>query len=105
MSLDEVDSFTCSISWFYHFMKGKELTLRQKTWIGHRLSEEFEDKINSFQRMMIKMKQEKGYQLQQIVNMDKTSKNFYITPSCTVNVVAGHPYQDKGNAKITFKWY
>ena len=66
-------------------MKRKNLVVRQKTKIAQHLPQEFEDKIISFQRMMIRMRQENSYDIQQIGNMDETPMNFDMPLSHTVS--------------------
>ena len=82
-----VEGFSGCTSWLYRFMKRKGLVVRQKTKIAQRLPEEFEDKIISFQRMMIEMRKKNDYELQQIGNMDETPMNFDMPPSRTVNPI------------------
>ena len=55
--------------------------------IAQRLPHEFEEKIISFQRMMIRMRRENNYEIQCIGNMDETPMNFDMPPSRTVNPV------------------
>ena len=87
MPPEQVEGFTGCTSWLYRFMKRKGLVLRQKTKIAQRLPQEFEEKIISFQRMMIRMRRKHNYEMQQIGNMDETPMNFDMPPSRTVNPV------------------
>ena len=104
MPPDQVEGFTASTSWLYRFMKRKGLVVRQKNKIAQRLLQEFEDKIIAFQGMIIRMRQEKNYDMQQIGNMDETSMNFDMPPSRTVNSVGEKTIMIKttGNEKKRF---
>ena len=68
------------------------------------LPQEFEDKIIAFQRMIIRMRQENNYDMQQIGNMDDTPMNFDMPPSRTVNSVGEKTIMIKttGNEKTCF---
>ena len=87
MPPDQVEGFTGCTSWLYRFMKRRCLVIRQKTKVAQRLPHEFEEKIMSFQRMMIRMRQENEYEMQHIGNMDETPMNFDMPPSRTVHPV------------------
>ena len=76
MPPSDVSGFTGSTTWLYRFMKRKNLFVRAKTRIAQRLPQDFDDKIVGFQRMMIKMRKKKDYDLHQIGNMDETPMNF-----------------------------
>ena len=104
MPPEQVEGFTGCTSWLYHFMKRKGLVIRQKTKIAQRLPHEFEEKIMSFQRMMIRMRQENKYEMQHIENMDETPMNFDMPPSHTVNPVSEKTVLIKttGNEKTHF---
>ena len=67
ISQSEVAGFNgSSTTWLNRFMKRTNLVLRAKTRISQPFPQEFEDKIVAFQRMMIKMRQMKHYDMQQI---------------------------------------
>ena len=87
MSPEDVEAFTGSPPWLYSFMKRKGLVVRQKTKIAQRLSHEFEEKLISFQKMIIRKRKRNGYKLQQLGNMDETPMNFDMPPSRTVNPI------------------
>lgn len=77
--------FTGCTSWLHRFMNRKKLTMRQKTKIAQRLPEEFEESIVNFQRMLIRMRQKNGYEINQVGNMDETPMNFDMPPTRTMN--------------------
>jgi len=63
MTQDTVEGFTGSTFWLHRFMKRKDLIFRQKIKVAQRLPKEFEDKIIEFQRIMIKMRQSRKYEM------------------------------------------
>ena len=107
MPPDQVEGFTGCTSWLYCFMKRRCLVIRQKTKVAQRLPHEFEEKIMSFQRMMIRMRQENEYEMQHIGNMDETPTKFDMPPSRTVHPVGEKTILIKttGNEKNTSLWF
>ena len=60
--------------------------MRKKTKIAQRLPEEYEQEVVKFQRLIIQMRKQNGYEMSQIGNMDETPMNFNMPSSRTLNL-------------------
>ncbi len=78
-------NFSGSVSWCDRFMKRKALSLRRRTRISQKMPKDYEEKIITFQRFIIKMRQQNSYELGQIGNMDEVPMCFDMPPDHTVN--------------------
>lgn len=74
----------CSKPSMNEFMLPKNLSIRRQKTICQCLPEEYEEKLHSFQKFIIKMCWEHGYIFSQIVNVDQTSVWFDISGNMTV---------------------
>lgn len=97
-------NFSGCISWCNRFMKRKGLSLRKRTRISQKMPSDYEDKLISFQRFMIKMRQKNSYELGQIGNMDEVPMCFDMPPDRTVNKAGEKTVQIKtsGHEKSHF---
>lgn len=68
--------FVASAGWCTRFMNRHGLCLRQRTKIVQKLPRDLEEKIESFQRFIIKHQKEFALELSQIGNMDETPMTF-----------------------------
>ena len=59
--------------------------LRQRTKIAQKLPKDLEEKIESFQKFIIKLRKEYNFDLSQIGNMDETPMTFDLPSNRTVN--------------------
>ena len=66
-------------------MHRHNLTIRQQTKICQKLLADLDDKITSFQRFVIKLRQTYNYPLNQIGNMDETPMFFDLPSNRTVD--------------------
>lgn len=82
--LDETD-FRGGLSWCDRFMKRKALSLRRRTRISQKMPMDYEEKMITFQRFIIKMRRQNSYALGQIGNMDEVPMCFDMPPDRTVN--------------------
>ena len=80
-------SFNATVSWCYRFMKRHSLVIRPKTHLCQRLPDEFEEKILSFQRNVIRLREQNKYPLDHIGNMDETPLNFDMPLSRTIDKI------------------
>ncbi|KAL7381042.1 hypothetical protein ABVT39_027717, partial [Epinephelus coioides] len=78
-------NFSGSVSWCNRFMKRKALSLRRRTCISQKMPKDYEEKMMTFQRFIIKMHQQNSYELEQIGNMDEVPMCFDMPPDRTVN--------------------
>lgn len=79
--------FKASRGWVERFMKRAGFSLRRRTSVCQRLPADFEEKLVSFQRYVLKLRQEHGYMLSQIGNADQTPIYFDMPISWTVDSV------------------
>lgn len=79
--------FKASIGWCRRMMRRFGLTLRRTTSVCQKLPGNFEEKLMSFQRYIIKLRKEHSYLLSQIGNADQTAVYFDMPGSTTVDNV------------------
>lgn len=77
-------TFKASRGWLQRFMKRFGFSLRRRTSVCQKLPGDFEEKLISFQRYVIKKRLEKGYTLGQIGNADQTPVYFDMPMAYTV---------------------
>lgn len=78
-------NFVASVGWCNRFMNRHNLCIRARTKIAQKLPSELENKIESFQRQIIKLRKEYGFDLSQIGNMDETPVSFDLPSNYTVD--------------------
>lgn len=76
--------FKASLGWVKRMMRRNGLSLRRRTSLAQRLPSDFEDKLLSFQRHIIKLRKTHSYPLDQIGNADQTPVFFDMPSSVTV---------------------
>ena len=81
-------NFVASAGWCTCFMNRNNLCLRQRTKISQKLPKDLEEKINSFQKFIIKQRKETTFELDQIGNMDETPMTFDLPSNRTVSAVS-----------------
>lgn len=77
--------FKASRGWLQKFMKRFGFSLRRRTSICQKLPGDFEEKLISFQRFVIRKRMEHGYAVGQMGNADQTPVWFDMPVACTVN--------------------
>ena len=82
---EETRGFLASGGWCSRFMNRHGLCFRQQTKIAQKLPKDLEEKVESFQRFVIRQRQEHGFELSQIGNMDETPMAFDLPSTRTVN--------------------
>ncbi|KAI8494062.1 hypothetical protein Bbelb_284090 [Branchiostoma belcheri] len=70
------DSFRVSNGWLCCLKKGYGLSTRRKTSATEKLPQDFEDKVLSFQRRMIPLREQCDYPMCDVFNMDETPLTF-----------------------------
>ena len=80
-------SFVASAGWCTRFMNRFSLALRQRTKIAQKLPADLSEKVSSFQKYTINLRQKHKYDLAQIGNMDETPMTFDLPGNRTVNAV------------------
>ena len=90
-----VGHFKAGNQWGQRFMKGNDLSLRQKTTPAQRPPDDYEEKIVRFHRFVINLRKEYNYPLHVIANMDETPVTFDMPPNFTIN--------DKGEKTIKIR--
>jgi len=80
-----ISNFKCSTQWLSRFLKRHDLSLRRKTKIAQKLPKDLEEKLLSFQRFIIRLRQKNDYPLGMIANMDETPVCFDMAGDLTVN--------------------
>ena len=83
-SSGKLATFKASAGWCTRFMNRHALCLRQRTKISQKLPKDLEEKIDSFQRFVIKHRKLNNYELSQIGNMDETPMTFDLPSNRTV---------------------
>lgn len=78
-------TFRASLGWVKRMMKRQGFSLRRRTTLAQRLPADFEDKLLSFQRYIIKLRHAHNYLMSQIGNCDQTPVFFYMPSNTTVN--------------------
>ena len=81
------NNFIASAGWCTRFMNRNGLCLRQRTKISQKLPKDLEEKIDSFQKFIIKQRKETTFELNQIGNMDETPMTFDLPSNRTVSAV------------------
>ncbi|XP_034618018.1 pogo transposable element with KRAB domain [Trachemys scripta elegans] len=79
--------FVASAGWCTRFMNRHGLCLCQRTKIAQKLPRDLEEKIESFQRFIIKYRKEYAFELSQIGNMGETPMTFDLPSNRTVTGV------------------
>lgn len=87
---DAGPDFKASAGWCDKFMKRNGLALRRRTTICQKLPPQYEERLVSFQRHVIKLRSRKEYQMSDIGNADETPVYFDMLRSTTV-----HPIGDR----------
>ncbi len=59
-----------SSGWFSHFIKSYHLFVYKRTSVAQKLSANYEEKLINFQRYVIEIQKERGYNLAHIGNAD-----------------------------------
>ena len=72
----ESDNFLASAGWCTRFMNRHGFCLRQRTKISQKFPKDLEEKIESFQRFIIKLRKEYNFDLSQIAKVDETTMTF-----------------------------
>ena len=80
-----LSDFKASVGWCRRFMRRNLLSLRRRTHIAQKLPSDFEDKLISFQRYIIKLRKLYDYELSQIGNADQTPLTFDLPFTTTVS--------------------
>uniref|UniRef100_A0A8C9ZJZ3 Pogo transposable element derived with KRAB domain n=1 Tax=Sander lucioperca TaxID=283035 RepID=A0A8C9ZJZ3_SANLU len=78
------NEFKAGTGWCTRMMRRKGLTLRRRTSLAQRLPSDFEEKLLSFQRYVLKLRKTHSYPLDQIGNADQTPVFFDMPTSVTV---------------------
>lgn len=78
--------FKASQGWVQKCLKRAGFSPRRRTSVMQKLLADFEDKLMSFQRYIIKLRQERNFLLDQIGNTDETPIVFYMPSAQTINV-------------------
>ena len=65
-------SFKASSGWYRHFKRRNNIVMRRSTHISQKPKEVTDDFILRFQRLVIRMRRNRGYDLCHIGNMDET---------------------------------
>uniref|UniRef100_A0A8C3IBY8 HTH CENPB-type domain-containing protein n=1 Tax=Chrysemys picta bellii TaxID=8478 RepID=A0A8C3IBY8_CHRPI len=96
--------FVASAGWCTRFMNRHGLCLCQRTKIAQKLPRDLEEKIESFQRFIIKYRKEYAFELSQIGNMGETPMTFDLLSNRTVTGVGEKTVLIKttGHEKIYF---
>ncbi len=81
----ESQDFQASDGWLNKFKRRHMLSTRVATSIGQKLPKDHEEKLISFQRYVIKMREENQYDLEDIYNMDETPLRFNMPTSRTLD--------------------
>ncbi len=81
----ESQDFQASDGWLNRFKRRHTLSTRAATSIGQKLPKDHEEKLLSFQRYVIKMREEHQYDLEDIFNMDETPLRFDMPTSKTLD--------------------
>jgi len=79
--------FVASAGWCTRFMDRHGLALRQRTKIAQKLPQDLAEKVTSFQKFVIGLRQKFDYDLSQIGNMDETPMTFDLPGNRTVNPI------------------
>ena len=97
-------NFKASSCWLRRFLKCRNLSLRRKTKIAQKMSDDLEDKLLSFQRYIIRLRKLKEYPLNYIANIDETPVYFDMARDMTVNPTGAKTVQiwTIGNEKNRF---
>lgn len=72
------DTFKASQSWCYKFLARNSFSIRRRTTVAQKLTENFDDKLVNFQRFIIQMRQCYAFDLSMIGNADQTPLTFDI---------------------------
>jgi hypothetical protein len=102
--LSSTPTFGASAGWCTRFMRRNGLSLRQKTKMSQKLPEELHDKIQAFQRYVIRQRTATAFPLNRIGNMDETPMYFDMQSSQTVDTKGVKTVQIKttGHEKTHF---
>lgn len=77
--------FVASAGWCDRFMRRNNFTVRARTKLAQKLPSELEDKVEAFQRHVIRLRKEKNFDLSHIGNMDETPVFFDLPSNYTVD--------------------
>ncbi len=80
-----LDEFKGSPTWCYKFMKRNDLSVRQKTTIGQKLPDDWEEKVKSFLDFVENEKNSKEYSDASVGNMDEVPMSFDAPANRTVH--------------------
>ena len=76
--------FKASLGWYKKWKRRHSVSLRIKTTLAQRLSEDLEQQKLTFHRFVITSRQRHGYSLSRIFNMDETPMRFELPSSRTL---------------------
>ena len=99
-----LSDFKASVGWCRRFMRRNLLSVRRRTHITQKLPSDFEDKLISFQRYIIKLRKLYDYELSQIGKTDQTPLMFDLPFTTTVSELGEKSVNLKttGNEKNRF---
>ncbi|CAM4685133.1 unnamed protein product [Lepidochelys kempii] len=97
--------FVASAGWCTCFVNRNSLCLCQRTKIVQKLLRDLQEKIEPFQRFIIKYRKEYAFELSQIGNMDETLMTFNLQSNRTVTGIGEKTVLIKttGHEKIHFR--
>lgn len=97
-------AFKVSVGWYINWKRHHSITLRTKTTLAQRLSNELEEQTVKFHRFMIAARQRRGYPLSRIFNMDGTQIRFEMPFSRTLEFSGSRtvPVKSCGAEKRSF---
>ena len=76
--------FRGSKSWCYHFMERRGFSIRRRTTVVQKLPKDYENKLISFQRLVISKRKQHSFELKHIGNADQTPLTFDIVTNSTL---------------------
>lgn len=96
--------FKASRSWESKFMKRAGFSLRRRTSVCQKLPAAYEEKVLSFHRYFLKLRDSRQYLIGQIGNADQTPVYFDMTSNTTVNVKGAREVKllSTGNENLRF---
>ena len=78
-------NFKASAGWCTRFLERHNMSLRQKTKIAQKLPEDLTEKVQRFQKFVIKSRKTVDYPLERIANMDETPMCFDMPQNTTID--------------------
>ena len=74
-------AFKASLGWYQNWKQHHSVSLRAKTTLSQRLSDNMEEKVVQFHRFVLVSRQRVGYPISRIFNMDETPMLFELPSS------------------------